>query len=385
MSANLNLIFVSSHRRHRKVADRLVGAVAAHRNIELLSFDRGSVDHPIYSDPAVTHNSLGPIDNGVSLSRLWALARALRVLRGVRARVSQGDTLVLANTFELLVLCWLSGLTRFPTIYDVADIHTLLLKRSWIGRGARWIERRALRHARLLIVSSPWFYWEYFLRWQRSDHAAVLIENRVEFRPRAADAQRAFTRRIAWNGLLRCQRSAAVLLECLTESPDALELSLHGTLERLGQFGPELSAQPHCRYTGEYDPPALLSLLAESSFVWGVDFADDENSTWLLPNRLYESIAAGIPLIAVADSATGEVVRRYDIGMVLPACTPQALTQALRACSQEQYQRWLANIDALQARAVRRSEWTAVFAAQARWGALRFLPRAVDVGAVLAT
>src|ERR1700693_3789169 len=176
------LIFVSSHRRHMKVADRLLGALRAGRKVELLAFDRGSVDHRVYSDTNIRHTSLGPMRDGASFARLWAFARAASILLRRRRDIVQPDTVLLVNTLEMLVLSWLCGLTRLPTIYDVCDIHTLLLSPSIWGRTARWLERRALHHVGLLVVTSPWFYWEYFAHWQRARKAALLIENKVECR-----------------------------------------------------------------------------------------------------------------------------------------------------------------------------------------------------------
>src|SRR5450755_2041163 len=150
------LIFVASHRRANKVADRMLGALAAHRKIELFSFDRGSVDHEVYSDANVSHTSLGPIRDGAAWSRLASLIRAAWILSRARRRIRDADTILLVNNLELLIIGWLCGLTRLPTIYDVADIHPLQLSKSIVGRLMRWLECRALKRVQLLVVTSPW-------------------------------------------------------------------------------------------------------------------------------------------------------------------------------------------------------------------------------------
>jgi glycosyltransferase involved in cell wall biosynthesis len=103
---------------------------------------------------------------------------------------------------------------------------------------------------------------------------------------------------------------------------------------------------------------------------------------WLLPNRLYEAVAAGIPVIAVDGTATGEVVRHFNIGIVMPECSPEAVVHALETCSQKKYEMWLTNIYGLKYRAVRRNEWTLVFDEVSRWDDLKRLPREIDVGVV---
>jgi len=377
------VIFVSSHRRHKKVADRIAGALAAQCQVDLYAFERGDVDDPVYSAARVSHISLGQVRDGVALSRIGSLLRTFWILRRARRRMRSEGTIVIANTTELLVLCWLSGLTRLPTIYDVADIHVLLLSRSIPGRLARWLERHAMRRARLLVVTSPWFYWEYFRRWQRVDRKALLIENRVAHGAGREVVEHRLSPRIAWNGLLRCRLSASVLLQCLSRVPAPFHLSMHGSLARLDELGPLLAHSPNCTYTGPYRPESLGSLVADASFMWAVDYADGENSRWLLPNRLYEAIDAAIPLIAVQGSATGAVVQRYDIGIVLPECTSAALTRALGECAPARYDTWVRNMNGLKSRVQRGNDWQRVFEREGDVTGFMTLPEKEDVGVVL--
>jgi len=197
------------------------------------------------------------------------------------------------------------------------------------------------------------------------------------------DARAANPNRIAWNGLLRCQTSAAVLLECLSRSPDSIYLSLHGTLDRLGALGRELISQSNCLYTGPYDPAALSELLSESRFVWAIDFSEGENSKWLLPYRLYSAIAAGVPVIAAEGTATAEVVRRHSLGIVLPECTVQSVIGALDNCDAATYDSYLRNVSAIRERSLRGDEWAQVFEDAAGWHSLNLLPDEADVDIVL--
>jgi succinoglycan biosynthesis protein ExoL len=378
------LIFVSSHRQHKKVADRLLGAVAAGCKVQLFAFDRGDIPNPIYSHLNISHISLGSVRDGFAMSRFLSLGRAALTLFRATRHVEYRDAILLANTLETLIISWLVGLTRLPTIYDVADINPLQISKSVVGRIARATERRIIKHVQVLVVSSPWFYWEYFASRLKIRQAAVFIENRVGFARVQRKERKRLTNSIAWNGLLRCRISAIVLLECLTV-PGSLRLSLHGSLERIGDLGQKLINQPNCVHTGQYDVDSLGNLLADSSFVWAIDFTDFENSVWLLPNRLYEAIASGVPLIAVDGTATADVVRHYNIGMVLPECTRQAVLGAIQSCSLADYETWVNNIDQLSGRSVRGNEWIDLFGSDQSWSNLKRLPREVDVSVVLGT
>jgi len=158
----------------------VIGALAAQRQVRLFSFDREIVDHPVYADPNVSHCSLGAIRDGVALSRLTSFARATWILaRAQRNIKSSTDTLVLVNSLEMLMISSMCGLTRLPTVYDVSDIHPLQLSKSFVGRALRWLERRMLERVQLIVVTSPWYYWEYYRGWLGVPKRALLIENKV--------------------------------------------------------------------------------------------------------------------------------------------------------------------------------------------------------------
>jgi succinoglycan biosynthesis protein ExoL len=174
------LIFVSSHRSASRVADRVIGALAAQRNVRLFSFDREIVHNPVYADANVSHTSLGHIKDGVALSRLTSFARATWILARAQRQIKDNtDTLVLVNSLEMLMISSMCGLTRLPTVYDVSDIHPLQLSKSIVGRALRWLERRMLERVQLIVVSSPWYYWEYYRAWLGVPKRALLIENKV--------------------------------------------------------------------------------------------------------------------------------------------------------------------------------------------------------------
>src|SRR5579871_2784899 len=103
------LVFVANFRQHRKIADRLLGALGANLQVRLFAFDRGDVPHPVYDDPRVTHVSLGAQRNGLSSTRLPALLRAAWRLRRERPKARETGVIVLANTLEALLLVRLAG------------------------------------------------------------------------------------------------------------------------------------------------------------------------------------------------------------------------------------------------------------------------------------
>ena len=73
-------------------------------------------------------------------------------------------------------------------------------------------------------------------------------------------------------------------------------------------------------FGGAYRNPEDMSHLYGSvDFSWVIDFFEEgQNSSWLLPNRLYEGCRFGAVPIAVAGTETARFLDRHGIGVTLP-------------------------------------------------------------------
>ena len=88
---------------------------------------------------------------------------------------------------------------------------------------------------------------------------------------------------------------------------------------------------------GPYDyPDGLEQIYSGCDAVWVQDLWQwGTNSTWLLPNRIYEAGYFGCPSIAVAGTETGRRVAR-GLGWTVPEPTADALVSLLRSLSPEE-------------------------------------------------
>src|SRR5690606_21786212 len=83
-------------------------------------------------------------------------------------------------------------------------------------------------------------------------------------------------------------------------------------------FEADLRDNPALRYFGPYRPEQLAQLYGQCHFAWCIDwFEEGLNSAWLLPNRLYESMAFGVVPIALNDVETGAWLRREGAGVLI--------------------------------------------------------------------
>ena len=241
--------------------------------------------------------------------RALAVARA-RLLIGRASPLTDQADVLLARSLETLVLA--SGLAaRMPKarlVYECLDVHRLMVRQGPLGRALRAIERRALRRAQGLIVSSPAFLREYFDRLQPFNGPRLLVENKVLGPSHVLSAAPlAPPWRIGWFGALRCRRSLQILVDALRARPGLFQLVLRGrpAMDQVGDLSALAAATPGLSFEGPYVPGDLPSIYSEVHLAWAIDYMEEGvNSNWLLPNRLYEAPAHGVPVLALKGTET---------------------------------------------------------------------------------
>lgn len=124
------------------------------------------------------------------------------------------------------------------------------------------------------------------------------------------------------------------LLDALTRAtPNRYRVVLAGrpALDVLPGFHAVVAANPDLRFDGAYAYPSdLPRLYGGVHLAWLVDRYDaGENSDWLLPNRLYESGACGVPPICLAGTEVARRAGELGIGLTLASPTASAAADLL--------------------------------------------------------
>ena len=300
---------------------------AAGVEVSLAGFRRSA--HPVARLEGIEALDLGRTHDARLSHRLVKLAQHLAENAKVREFVGDADV-ILARNLDMLILAAAARSRYRPQArlaYECLDIHRLMLDRGPTGAVLRSIERRLLRRADVLIISSPEFLTNYFEPSHRiaarPDLSIALVENKVFLPGRGAPRR---GRRppgpvwtIGWFGALRCARSLALLSELAARRPDLVEVVLRGkpSLTAFDGFHEQVSSGG-VSFRGAYGPCDLDAIYEDVHFTWAIDYFDaDANSRWLLPNRIYEGGRAGAVPIALAESATGAWLRRRDLGVLL--------------------------------------------------------------------
>lgn len=287
---------------------------------------------------------LGQTHSGRFLHRGFS---ALRSIAKARDLAGEGAfDVIVARNLEMLPLARrvqrLSSRHR-PTrlIYEVLDIHRLMVGPGLVPSLMRQVERHLCRGVDRVVISSERFWEEHFRRYGQVAAPALLVENKV-WDPMAADPAPQVTRRprkageplvIGWFGILRCAESLRCLDGLCRAAEGRVRLVLRGrpALGVLPDFHQVVEANPHISFHGAYSyPDDLPGIYGEVDIAWLVDrFDAGANSDWLLPNRLYESCAHGAVPLALSGTETGRYLARRGLGLVLADLRPDTVAALL--------------------------------------------------------
>ena len=147
--------------------------------------------------------------------------------------------------------------------------------------------------------------------------------------------------RIGWFGVIRCRRSLEALRRLALALPGRVEIDIRGVRANteLGPFDDIVSSTPGLRFHGRYQSPEdLAAIYGQVHFTWAIDFFEAGlNSTWLLPNRLYEGGLHGVPSIALDGVETAAWLQARQAGLVLKEPLEETLVAAMAAMTPDRY------------------------------------------------
>jgi hypothetical protein len=284
------------------------------------------------------------------IHRIGSVLRAIILLNRHRALFANADV-ILARNLEMLAIGVRGRALCRPTpvlVYESLDIHRLLLRRDIIGAALRRLEGWLARRASALITSSPAFVSGYFDRLSKVRLPIRLIENKVLDTGKNIAANPDLSTRpqgppwiIGWFGMIRCKKSLQILIELVRQGKGMVEVVIRGRpdLNQFDDFHKSVANVPGLRFFGPYkNPDELATIYRDIHFSWTIDmFEEGLNSSWLLPNRLYEGGLYGAVPIAIGSVESGHFLKRLGIGVTIEPPLGLALTDFFRGLTPERY------------------------------------------------
>jgi succinoglycan biosynthesis protein ExoL len=291
---------------------------------------------------------LGRTRDGALLARAGSIASAAMRLQRLE-KVLRGCRVVLARNLEMLFLAVKARRRYVPNasvVFECLDIHRILLGKGLPGSLLRSIESTLMQDVDLILTSSPRFISEYFDP-RDFNRPIRIIENKVLLsdsdigRPSRSSQQAGPPWKLGWFGMIRCRRSFEILRSVARDAEGSLQVRIAGrpSPKEFPNFETLLAESPHVTFTGAYRSDELSALYRDVHFSWAVDFFEQGlNSTWLLPNRVYESSLFGAVPIAVGGVETARWLADKKIGVILDGQPEPSLRNFFRTLTDQRYQ-----------------------------------------------
>lgn len=290
---------------------------------------------------------LGQTQDSAMLQRILGMVRSAVFHASLARHWEQCDVIVARNLEQLCVACTVVG--NRPLIYECLDIHRTLVGAGIAARAVQVLEGRVLPRVDLLLTSSTAFVDNHFAA-TSLDCPIKLVENKLlvdcasafPLPQQAAPGERIC---IGWFGMLRCRKTLEVLKSLASAMPEKVEVLIAGKPSPavFPDFAAAIGGHPGITYTGPYRYDDLPKLYGRCHFAWTIDwFEEGENSSWLLPNRIYESIAHGCVPIALADIEVGRWLARHGAGLRVDQ--PNVISKVLAGLSASDMARYQAEV-----------------------------------------
>lgn len=282
-------------------------------------------------EPPWPYTPLGRTQDRQYGHRIAALLGAIpRVI--VKHRALRKAAFFYARNIDQLLLALLARLIgRRPArvIYEVLDVQPAFVGVDWRSRLLRRIERLALRHVDLLVVSSPGFLRHYFQPLQNYRKPWFLLENKLPANftaitgaARGSGGRRAREQGYRWVvgycGLIRGQDTLDLILRLAERLQGLVLFKFHGVFTTVDRqaFVDAATRLSNVVYEGDYvNPRDLENIYNDLDFAWAIDLENRaHNSRWLLPCRFYEAGFFGVPCLTAGGFEVGRMVSERRIG-----------------------------------------------------------------------
>ena len=351
----LNILLLAHDVSDAAIAKRIEMLRIGGASVTVAGFRRSP--SPITSLAGCPVIDLGRTRNGRFLQRIAMVVWVLLHLKRYKDIFARADV-ILARNLEMLAIAVAgtqSRTTPCSIVYEILDIHRMLLGSGLLHQGLRWLERSLLRHAQAMLTSSPAFITEYFNRINPTHLPIRLIENKPILPLPIHVPVRSTSQpwMIGWFGIIRCKKSLETLADIVRQNPGRVEVVIRGrpALDEIPNFHDVIAATPGLSFGGAYtSPDDLASLYNPIHFVWAIDMYEEGlNSSWLLPNRLYEGGAYGAVPFAIEGVEIANYLNNNAIGVVLPQPLKASLNTFLAELTPATYLQLAAAVQALPA------------------------------------
>lgn len=258
---------------------------------------------------------------------------------------------ITANDLDTLPAGFLaSGIKRCALVYDTHEYFTEMEElqgRKTVQRIWRWIERRLFKRVKHIYTVNDSIAGIY----ERLYGKKLVVVRNLPLRQNVVAATPVFPE----NKILLCQgaglhsnRGLEELLLSLNYLPEEFTVTFAGSglaINTLKQLSKDQHLEHRVHFTGLLPMEELATVTRNAFLGFSLDKPHSPNQLYSLPNKLFDYLAAGKPVVASNLPEVKKIVEGYKVGVVAPEVTPVAIADAVMqlAGNKETYLTFAAN------------------------------------------
>jgi len=309
---NINLPRVQRRIRALHYANIPVAVFAFQR--DLFKINRFQVNVELYS--------LGEIPNINYLKRIPAFKNAFFRIRAYQKYNPVSTFYCFGLDSALLAL--MCGLGKRKMIYEIADLRYDFQVKNLKNKIISSAERRVLGRTEILVLTSEGHFEQFKRILPRIANRITLIENKVpqflpDLYPRVNKPHISRGRiRLGFIGAIRYEACLFPLIEEVGLREDELEFHIYGDGRNIARIAEYCQTFRNIFYHGPFTNPGQLKEVYENIDLNIVVYDNlDFNVRRAIPNKLFESIYFGVPLVVSDNTLLGKKVDSLGIGFTI--------------------------------------------------------------------
>jgi glycosyltransferase involved in cell wall biosynthesis len=260
--------------------------------------------------------------------------------------------LLLSNDLDTLPANWLAAkLKHKPLVYDSHEYFTEvpeLVGRRQVQKIWEWLERRLVPGVDQAYTVSKSIADVYLEKYKIPFQVVRNLPLPVAAGKKSADKEPGPLFTIIYQGALNKGRGLEQAIYAMKYLPE-FNLLLAGT----GDIKDDLKAQAadlqlrNVQFTGRLPFDELMQVTCKANL--GISIEEDFglNYRFALPNKLFDYIQARIPVVVSDLPEMSAVVKKYEIGLIIPNHDPVIVAEAFRKALTDQTlrEKWSANLE----------------------------------------
>lgn len=355
MKKNSNSIAVLKNANTFGADGALLKSLINFGNFNIYAFKRSALDNKNFNYGENFTLIAAPKNNGKIGSLFYRFFAQINLVFRLISEENKNleRRFMVAGSVELafiMEICSFKSENKYYLFSDLTKYH----KNKWTKNLVAILEGYCVKNGWIPCVTSPGFYSGY-LQPIVGCKKSYLIHNSVKSEVfdqnnlTQSDLSSFYINKIniIWCGLLRCGKSVEVMVGALNYGGVDFSVNMYGKINSLAKEIVDLiDLNLKISYKGEYSESSLPGIYSGSSFAWCCDWSLGDNSKLLLPNRLYQALYFGVPIICSANTMLGMVVKYYDIGLCIESSS-ESLVLGIKSVNKNQYDKWKNNINKL--------------------------------------